>query len=100
MDFYGRIQHSQGLQHLFNEEFHFTPSKATKRIRFKLAWRKTGPRYCQVVWETELCARNKENYDNVIFTDESSICLERHRQICFSKRGMPPKLKPKAKHPY
>ena len=39
-------------------------------------------------------------FDHVIFTDKSSIWLERHNKICFRKKGMPAKLKPKVKHPY
>ena len=41
-----------------------------------------------------------EKFDDVIFTDESSIWLERHGKLCFWEKGMPVKLKPKAKHPY
>ncbi|KXJ16808.1 Transposable element Tcb2 transposase [Exaiptasia diaphana] len=101
---------SVGLQRLFREEMGICPSLSTiKRTRAKLGWQKTGPRYCQVVRETnriarlsfaERCAAENEQFNNVLFTDESSIHLERHGKICFTKKGMLPKLKPKAKHPY
>jgi hypothetical protein len=39
-------------------------------------------------------------FEDVVFTDESSIWLEQHGKLCFRKKNMPAKLKPKAKHPY
>ena len=39
-------------------------------------------------------------FDNLIFTDESSIWLEQHNKLCFRKKGVPAKLKLKVKHPY
>ena len=41
-----------------------------------------------------------ETFDDVIFTDESSIWLERHSNVCFRKKGMPAKHKATVKHPY
>ena len=80
-----------------------------KRTRKKLGWKRCGPKYCQVVRETNRVARlafarecqeTGETFDDVIFTDESTIWLEQHGKICFTKAGQPPKLKPKAKHPF
>ena len=80
-----------------------------KRIRFKLGWRKSGPRYCQIVREanrvkrlefTTKCAEENEQFQNVVFTDESSIWLSRHSKLCFRKVGEPKKMKPTAKHPF
>lgn len=45
----------------------------------------------------EDCIENGENFDDVIFTDESTIWLEQHGKICFRKAGRPAKLKPKSK---
>ena len=39
---------------------------------------------------------NKDDFSNVIFTDESSIQLEQHSKICFRKRLQPRNL---PKHP-
>ncbi|KAL5491451.1 hypothetical protein EMCRGX_G016738 [Ephydatia muelleri] len=36
----------------------------------------------------------QDNFDNVIWTDESSIQLETHRRTCCRKPGQPPKPKP------
>ena len=41
----------------------------------------------------------KEAFDNVIFTDESTVQLECHRQKCFQKKKTPRKFKYKHKHP-
>ena len=46
------------------------------------------------------CLDNNEDFDNVIFTDESTIWLERHGKICFRKEGRLGKLKPRSKHPF
>ena len=99
-----------GLQRLFRDEMNFTPSLASiKRTRYRIGWRKSGPRYCQIVREAnrvarlafaERCASTKETFEDVLFTDESTIWLERHGRICFTKKGQRPKLKPKAKHPF
>lgn len=80
-----------------------------KRARKKLGWRKCGPRYCQIAREANRVARlafaqqcldNNEDFDNVIFTDESTIWLERHGKVYFRKEGTPGKLKPRGKHPF
>jgi len=41
----------------------------------------------------------KEAFDDVIFTDESTVQLECHRRKCFRKKKTPRKLKYKHKHP-
>ena len=41
----------------------------------------------------------KESFDNVIFTDESSVALETHRKRCYRRKDEPRKLKPRPKHP-
>ena len=88
------------LQRLLQTEFGRTPSVAVV---------KAVPKYCQIVREPnrvarlafcERCLEVGKTFNNIIFSNESSIWIECHRRICFSKKGMPPKLKPKAKHPY
>ena len=37
----------------------------------------------------------QDNFDDVIWTDESSIQLETHRRTCCRKIGQPPKPKPR-----
>ena len=43
--------------------------------------------------------RNKDDFNNVIFADESTVQLEQHSKICFRKRLQPRNLKQRAKHP-
>ena len=40
-----------------------------------------------------------ETFDNVIFTDESTIQLEHHSRLCFRKRRQLRSLKQRPKHP-
>lgn len=82
---------------------------AIKAAQRRLGWKRTGPKYCQVIREpsrvarlafSERCVEAAETFDDVIFTDEFSIWIERHSRICFRKEGMAAKLKPKVKYPY
>ena len=78
------------------------------RIRKELGWTKTAPRYCQMIRDVNQLKRlewckarlaGKEQFETVIFTDESTIQIERHSRRCYHKKGEPRKLKPKPKHP-
>ena len=78
------------------------------RARQDLGWTYSTARYCQAIREQNKLKRlvwcqdrlkEDERFDNVIFTDESSIVLEVHRRKSFRKRGQPRKLKYKHKHP-
>lgn len=99
-----------GLQRLLYSEMGVHLSVSTvKHTRKKLGWKRCSPKYCQMVRETNRIARlafagecleTGETFDDVIFTDESTIWLEQHGKICFTKAGRPSKLKPKAKHPF
>ena len=91
-------------------EFGLKVSEATvKRARKKLGWIKSGPKYCQLVKEKNRIARlnfcleasrTKDNFVNVIFTDECLVWMDTHAKICFRRIGELPKHKPKVKHPY
>ena len=52
----------------------------------------------RLIWAKEQ-VRVKEDFTNVVFTDECSVQLEQHSRLCFCKRLQPRKLKPRAKHP-
>ena len=115
-DFIDEIYHkndettAQELKNLLLKHYDIEVSiAAVKNVRKKLGWKKSGPKYCQAVrplncYKRELfardCIESNEDFDNVIFTDESSIELNRHSRLSFQKRGMPSKLKPKVKHPF
>ena len=75
--------------------------------RLNLGWTKTAPRYCQLIRNVNMEKRlewtkdqvdKKEQFDNVIFSDESSVQIEHHSRRCYHKKGQPRKLKPKPKH--
>ena len=88
----------------------FSASLSTiKRARKEdLGWIKSKPKYCQLIrvankqkrldWCQQML-NDKETFDNVIFSDESSVQLDHHGRLCFRKVGHPRKLKPKPKHP-
>ena len=73
-----------------------------KRAQYKLGWLLTGAKYCQLVREAnriklfEHCQgllAAKEEFKDVIFTNESSIALESHAKITFHCWWKPPQLK-------
>ena len=41
-----------------------------------------------------------ETFDDVIFTDECSVHMEKHAKICFRRKWEQPKFKGRDKHPY
>ena len=74
------------------------------RCRRQLGWTYNGSKYCQLVREANKTKRfawakklvdDKETFDDVIFTDESSIQLETHRRFSFRREGCQPRLKPR-----
>ena len=79
-----------------------------KRKRKQLGWVCIRPHYCQmirelnkvkrVVWCKEQ-RRVKEDFSNVVFTDECTIQLEHRGRLCLRKQFYPRKLKPRPKHP-
>ncbi|XP_057296773.1 uncharacterized protein LOC130625687 [Hydractinia symbiolongicarpus] len=90
----------------FGVEFNIATIRLTRR---KLGWVQSGPKYCQLIRIPNQIARlafaqdcllQKEQFDNVIFTDEFSILLDKHGKLCFRKKGTLPNLKPTVKHPY
>ena len=72
------------------------------RCRSSLGWTFRGSAYCQMIRQAnkekrlEFAQTNREdNFENVIFTDESTIQLSSHRRFCYRKANEPPKLKPR-----
>ena len=73
-----------------------------KRAKYELGWVITNPKYCQLIrdankekrlaWCEKMIA-DEERFQDVIFTDESSVMLETHRKKCYRKRGTLRKLK-------
>ena len=72
---------------------------AKKFTRYGTLADKPNPGVKRLEFATK-CAENNEQFQNVIFTDESSIWLNRHSKLCFRETGQPKKMKPTPKHPY
>ena len=74
----------------------------------ELGWKSENARYCQFVREPNKMKRlvfslnamvNKDLFEDVIFTDETSVQIEQYARICFRKDGSQPKRKGCPKHP-
>ena len=71
-----------------------------------LGWTSRGTAYCQLVrvanrekrleWAREHLG---DNFNDVIWTDETSVQMETHRRFCCRKAGQKPRYKPRPKHP-
>lgn len=76
-------------------------SLTVKRYRASLGWTCHGTRYCQMIREVNKvkclqfandCLAKGETFDNIIWTDETSVQLECYQRHCFHKRNQKPKL--------
>ena len=79
-----------------------------KRARQVKGWVCTRPHYCQLIREVnkvkrkEWCQQKiemKEEFEDVIFTDECTVQLDHHGRLCFRKESQPRRLKQRPKHP-
>ena len=73
------------------------------RCRTSLGWTFRGSAYCQMIQTANkekrlLFARTflTDDFENIVFTDESTIQLSSHRRFCCRKVDAPPKLKPRS----
>ncbi len=79
-----------------------------KKERRSMGWVQTSTRYCQMIrgenkakrlfFCTEILVHN-EQFDDCIFTDESTVRCERFLSKQFRRLGEPAMPKPKPKHP-
>lgn len=79
------------------------------RIRSELGWVHQSTKYCQLVRDANQAKRlewakkmleDHEQFDNVIFTDESTFLVEYHARKAYRRIGEPPRiLRQKPKHP-
>jgi transposase len=101
---------SKELQEQLLEEHNIQLSVSSiRRVkRNVLGWKSENARYCQFVREPNKMKRlifclsalvNKDTFEDVIFTDETSVQIEQHARICFRKKGSQPKRKGRPKHP-
>ena len=76
------------------------------RNRLALGWSYRGSAYCQLirgankekrlVWAR---AHLQDDFQDVIWSDETTVQLETHRRRCYRKDGEQPRPKPRPKHP-
>ena len=81
-------------------------SRTILKGRRALGWSYRGSAYCQLIravnkekrlqWAREY---RDDNFENVVWTDETSVQLETHRRFCCRKFRQKPRYKPRPKHP-
>ena len=98
------------IQKLLRDERGATVSTSTIRNvrRNKLGWKHEKARYCQLIRERNKAKRlvfclkamkEKDSFENAIFTDETSVEMQQYTRYCFRKNGSVPKRKGRPKHP-
>ena len=76
------------------------------RNRVQLGWTYRGSAYCQLIRQQNkekrlTWARDNlhDEFNNVIWTDETTVQIETHKRHCYRKQGQKPHPKPRPKHP-
>jgi transposase len=90
------------LQILLRNKGHPISLPTILRCRKHLGWSSRGAAYCQMIREPNKVKRlawareniNK-NFDDVIWTDETSVQMESHRRFCCRKKSQKPRYKPR-----
>ena len=90
------------LHHMLVENGIKISIRTILRCRTALGWTYRGSAYCQLIREAnkqkrlQWCELNKDDsFDDVVWSDESTIQLENHRRFCCRKLGQAPKPKPR-----
>ncbi|CAC5371052.1 unnamed protein product [Mytilus coruscus] len=101
---------AQELTRELNARFHINISVATiKRARKSLGWTRSATQYCQMVRHQNKpkrldyalrCLADNEQFDDVIFTDETTVKIQTTTGRSFRKEGEPVIKTAKPKHPY
>ena len=86
------------LQQLLKSESYDASLSTILRWRMDLGWTSKGTKYCQMIHDANKEKRLKwaeenigaMNFDNVVFTDETTVQLENHRRTCCYKYGKKP----------
>jgi len=74
------------------------------RGRRELGWTYRGSAYCQLIRQANkekrlewARANIQDNFEDVVWTDETSVQLECHKRFCYRKKGERPRPKPRAR---
>lgn len=81
-------------------------AKTVLKGRSLLGWTRRGTAYCQMIRERNRAKRLEwarsnlgTTFEDVIWTDETSVQMESHRRFHCYKKGLKPRYKPRPKHP-
>lgn len=76
------------------------------RNRVQLGWTYRGSAYCQLIRQQNKDKRLQwartclnDEFNDVIWTDETTVQIETHKRYCYHKKGEKPRPKPRPKHP-
>ena len=94
------------LQKILLDEGHPLSLKTILTSRSKLGWTFRGSAYCQVIrqenkakrltWaQNHLQEALNNQFQDVLWTDETSVMLESHRRFCCRKKGSQARPKPR-----
>ena len=90
------------LHRLLEERGYRLSLSTILRFRRALGWTFRGSSYCQLIRQQNKLKRLawaqehlRDNFDTVIWTDETTVQLESHRRFACRKRGEPPRPKPR-----
>ncbi|CAC5387515.1 unnamed protein product [Mytilus coruscus] len=84
-------------------------STTVKRARRRLGWKHSPTQYCQMIRDDNKpkrltfalrCIATNENFDNAIFTDETTVKIQTSTKYSFRKDDERVPAKGKPKHPY
>ena len=94
------------LQRFFHQQGVEISLTTIQRGRRHLGWTFHGSAYCQLIRDVNKQKRLEwarlylcDNFENVIWSDETIVQLETHKRFCCRKRGERPRPKPRPKHP-
>ena len=94
------------LQKLMSTNGIEVSSTTALRWRSQLGWTSKSTSYCQMIGDVNKAKRlewaqlNKDmTFDDIIYTDETTVQIETHRHTYCYKRGQKSRYKPKPKHP-
>ena len=93
------------LQHRLYEQGIDLSLTTILRGRRQLGWTYRASAYCQLIRDTNKQKRLqwardhlRDDFVNVIWSDETSVQLEAHKRFCCRKKGERPRPKPRPKH--
>lgn len=94
------------LQHHLASHGVYVSLTTIVRNRIQLGWTYRGSAYCQLIRRVNKDKRLDfarkylhDSFEDVIWSDETSVQLETHKRFCYRKVGEAPRPKPRPKHP-